>query len=108
MLYSGKLLGPELKGILRCVSTERKVWYLKSIGRSQQSGCDQSMSEHVSWILIDETLRIGKIRMPLKRITKGGTDMRVGLTEFEEGAEMAITDYYTLAFAGDLVSGCIM
>lgn len=41
--------------------------------------------------------------MPLKRIVKGGSDMRVGLVEMEEGAEMAITDYETLAVAGDLV-----
>ena len=45
---------------------------------------------------------MGKIRMPLKRITKGGTDFRVGLTEMEEGAEMAITQYTTLGFVGNL------
>ena len=41
--------------------------------------------------------------MALKRITKGGTDYRIGITEPQEGAEMAITEYYTLGFVGDLV-----
>ena len=40
--------------------------------------------------------------MPLKRITKGGTDFRVGLQEMEEGAEMAISQYTTLAFIDQL------
>ena len=44
--------------------------------------------------------------MALKRITKGGTDYRIGITEPQEGAEMAITEYYTLGFVGDLV--CIL
>merc|ERR1711879_299169 len=40
--------------------------------------------------------------MALKRVMKGGSDMRIGLNEHEEGSDMAITDYYTLGVVGNL------
>lgn len=42
--------------------------------------------------------------MALKKVVKGGSDYRIGLTEHDDDADMAISQYYTIDFSGRFVT----